>query len=564
MGGTSVSAGKGNGREWRLPHLLYLAAATIILFIIVFLSALGLAAATMEWVLGGIFIALANLSLGALASGAVIEYRHPKWSRLGKWSWLGKLDYVFMGFAILVLAGADVGVGIWLFTSISGAFTQGLFIIIALAAIALGAWLAWHPAPIPPVLKAGSGTPRRALWPHHDPGAPEDERWGPFTPLTMLLGGALGVAAAVAYLGISAWYENVDVPAGHPMPAALASVQGSYLALGDSYSAGEGLLPFVDGTAATACDRSSDSAYPVLLSKWLGSSGGHVPLTFTACSGALVREIMNAAHRPGGLVPPQVSGAVEPSVGLVTLTIGGNNAIFSKVVTACLTAGRCLQEQFPPPNVSEATAKTVLPGALLAKWGPSTIEEIGDEDAVLFRTLRRDFPNARIIVIGYPYLFPNAPAPGLPYIPPACASILNRLSADERSGIQTLQDEFNDRTYEEAVAAGIEYVSPAAIWLDHEPCGRNGQYTNSVKPYLNFPNPINGGSFHPNAAGQQTLAALLACYLDEYHNPPDPFDRGAARTITIPAADLAQPSKLNLALPPGQKEVPGAGHIPGC
>ena len=231
MGGTSVSAGKGNGREWRLPHLLYLAAATIILFIIVFWSALGLAAVTMEWVLGGIFIALANLSLGALASGAVIEYRHPKWSRLGL------LDHVFMAIAILALAGADVGVGIWLFTSTSGALAQGLFIIIALAAIALGAWLAWHPAPIPPVLKAGSGTPRRALWPHHDPGAPEDERWGPFTPLTMLLGGALGVAAAVAYLGISAWYENVDVPAGHPMPAALASVQGSYLALGDSYSA---------------------------------------------------------------------------------------------------------------------------------------------------------------------------------------------------------------------------------------------------------------------------------------------------------------------------------------
>jgi len=130
--------------------------------------------------------------------------------------------------------------------------------------------------------------------------------------------------------------------------------------------------------------------------------------------------------------------------------------------------------------------------------------------------------------------------------------------------MQTLQDEFNDRIYEEAIAAVIEYVSPDAIWDDHEPCGSKGQYTNSVKPYLNFPNPINGGSFHPNAAGQQTLAALLACYLDEYHNPPDPFDRGAARTITIPAADLAQPSKLNLALPPGQKEVPGAGHIPGC
>ena len=563
MGGTSLSAGKGNAREWRLPHLLYLAAAAIILFVVVFWSALGLppfSGITVEWVLGGIFIALANLSLGALASGAVIEYRHPKWSRLGL------LDHIFMGCAILALVGADVGVGIWLFTSTSGALAQGLFIIIALAAIALGAWLAWHPAPIPPVPKAGGGKHRRALWPHHDPGAPgyETEQWGPFTPLTMLLGGALGVAVAVAYLGISAWHENVDVPAGHPMPTALASIQGSYLALGDSYSAGEGLPPFADGTAVTACDQSADSAYPTLLSRWLGSSGSQVPLTFNACSGALVSELLKATHRPGGLVPPQVSGAVEPSVGLVTLTIGGDNAIFSKVVTACLTAGRCMQEQFPPSNVAEATARPVPPGALLTKWGPGTIEEIGDEDAVVFRSLRRDFPNARIIVIGYPYLFPKAPAPGFPYWPPLCASVLNRLSAGERAGMQTLQDEFNDRIYEEAVAAGIEYVSPAAIWDGHEPCGLKGQYTNSVKPYLNFPNPINGGSFHPNAAGQQTLAALLACYLDEYHNPPDPFDRGAARTVTIPAADLASPSQLGLGLPPGLKEVPGADQIPGC
>lgn len=563
MGGTSVSAGKGNAREWRLPHLLYLAGAAIILFAIVFWSALGrwpFSGVTVEWVLGGIFIALANLSLGALASGAVIEFRHPKWSRLGL------LDHVFMAIAILVLAGADVGVGIWLFTSTSGALPQWLFIIIALAAITLGAWLAWHPAPVPPVLRAGGGKPRRALWPHHDPGAPEyqTEQWGPFTPLTMLLGGALGVAVAVAYLGISAWHENVNVTAGHPMPAALASVQGSYLALGDSYSAGEGLPPFVDGTAVTACDRSADSAYPTLLSRWLGSSGRQVPFTFNACSGALVKEILNAAHRPGGLVPPQVSGAVEPSVGLVTLTIGGNNAIFSKVVSACLTAGRCLQEQFPPPNVAEATAAHVPPGALLTKWGPGTIEEIGDEDAALFRALRRDFPNARIIVIGYPYLFPQAAAPGFPYFPPLCASVLNRLSADERAGIRTLQDELNDRIYEEAVAADIEYVSPDAIWDGHEPCGARGQYTNSVKPYLNFPNPINGGSFHPNAAGQQTLAALLACYLDEYHNPPDPFDSGAPRTVTIPAAELASPSQLRLAPPPGLMEVPGAGRIPGC
>ena len=183
---------------------------------------------------------------------------------------------------------------------------------------------------------------------------------------------------------------------------------------------------------------------------------------------------------------------------------------------------------------------------------------------MIFSALRRDYPNARIIVVGYPYLFPDQAAPGFPFYPPLCSSILNRLSVTERDGIRTLQDEFNNRIYEEAVAAGIEFVSPDAIWDHHEPCGSSGQYTNSIKPYLNFPVPINGGSFHPNAAGQQTLAALVACYLDAYHSPPDPFASAGSHTITIPASRLVTPAQLGLVPSPGLDSVPGSGVISGC
>ena len=274
-------------------------------------------------------------------------------------------------------------------------------------------------------------------------------------------------------------------------------------------------------------------------------------------------EILRPIHRTGQLVPAQVGGAIQPSVGLVTLTIGGNNAIFSKVVLTCMVSGNCLGTAFPPPGTGETTAKHVPPGKLLTEWGPATIQEIGDEDAAVFRTLRRDFPNARIVVIGYPYLFPSQSDPGFPFVPPECASILNRLSIPERTGIRTLQDKLNDRTYEEAVAAGIEFVSPVAIWDGHEPCGASGQYTNSVKPYLNFPNPVNGGSFHPNAGGQQTLAALMACYLDQYQRPPDPFAPGAPPIHTVPP-QLVNPSQLHMLPAPGLDAVPGSRTIPGC
>lgn len=210
--------------------------------------------------------------------------------------------------------------------------------------------------------------------------------------------------------------------------------------------------------------------------------------------------------------------------------------------------------------------KNVPQGELLTQWGPGTIEEIGAEDALLFHALRQDFPNARIIVIGYPYLFPNLPAPRFPHLllNPWCSVILNHLSTRERKGLRTLQDEFNNRIYEEAVAAGIEFVSPDAIWDNHEPCGSSGQYTNSVKPYLNFPNPVNGGSFHPNAAGQRALASLVACYLDKYRTRPDFFTSGGPHAITIPASQLLRPSQLQLIPAPGLDSVPGSSTIRNC
>lgn len=125
----------GNKREWRFAHVLYLAAAAIILFVVVFWSALGLpplGGTAVEWALGAIFAALANLSLGTLVSGAVIEFRHPEWSRLHL------LEHIFMAIAILALVGADVGIGIWFFASTSGALSGWLVAVIMLAAFAMG------------------------------------------------------------------------------------------------------------------------------------------------------------------------------------------------------------------------------------------------------------------------------------------------------------------------------------------------------------------------------------------------------------------------------------------
>lgn len=551
------AATTGRQQEWRGLDVVVMAIALVAMFVLVFWAALGqapLAGTTVVGVLGLIFAFLANISIGALACGSYVEIRHPDWTQLHGF------DHVFLLASLVIMTAADGFVAWWLFSSDTGP-GRWYFLATALVALAVGAWWAW-PAVTPRGLRPGlTGHPKWSLWPHRP--CQQYGMWRCFTPLSGLVGGTLGVVIAAGYLGISAWHENSAGAATHSMPQTITGIQGSYVALGDSYSAGEGLPPFADGTALTACDRSVGGAYPVLLDRLLRPGDPQGSLSFSACSGAVISNITQPTHR-AELVPPQISGVIQPSVGLVTLTIGGNNAIFSKVVTTCVTSGDCLEQTFPPPGVSEATAQPVPPGQLLTQWGPATIEQIGQQDAALFAVLRRDFPNARILVVGYPYLFPKTQAPGFPFFPPMCASILNRLSSTERAGIRSLQDAFNNRTYEEAVAAHIEFVSPVAIWDGHEPCGPSGQYTNAIKPYLNFPNPVNGGSFHPDQAGQQTLAALLACYLDSHPQPPDPYASGAGQHITIPAGRLADPQQLGLVQPPGLTSVPGAGLVRGC
>ncbi len=268
--GPGQNQNAGQPREWGLLDLVVLPTAAIVLFVVVFWAALGeppLGGTTIVAVLGYAFVVLTNLSLGALGSGTVIEIRHPNWSRLRG------ADDVFVYAALVFVAAVDAGAAWWVFTSDTGGSTRWLFLGFALAGIAVGAVWAWPGLLFRSLRETSDGRSSRGLWPQHLPDADNQEPWRLFTPLTGMLGAALGAVVAVAYLGISAWHENQDVPAGHPLPSAVTGIHGGYVALGDSYSAGEGLTPFAPGTAATSCDRSVTYAYPDLLIKLLRLAG---------------------------------------------------------------------------------------------------------------------------------------------------------------------------------------------------------------------------------------------------------------------------------------------------
>ncbi|GAB3909204.1 hypothetical protein GCM10029964_110380 [Kibdelosporangium lantanae] len=142
----------------------------------------------------------------------------------------------------------------------------------------------------------------------------------------------------------------------------------NYVSLGDSYSSGVGTGgPYSGGN----CSRSS-TAYPQL---WANS---HSPASFTfaACSGA----------RTGDVLSSQV-GSLQSNTTLVTISIGGNDAGFTDVITTCT-----LNDDTTCVNRVN-TAKTFVNNELPAKL-----------DSV-YAAIRQHSPSARVIVLGYPRFY---------------------------------------------------------------------------------------------------------------------------------------------------------------
>lgn len=266
-----------------------------------------------------------------------------------------------------------------------------------------------------------------------------------FESAAALSGVLVGLVVAVVLLASSA---IVDTEAQHAAPGPVTLPQSgpyaafaNYVALGDSYSAGQGLDP-------TGTCYQSRQAYPWLLAAW-----EKWEVDLEACSGAVIGDIFGAV-----LHGPQVKAArPQPDVGLVTLTIGGNDALFSTVVATCIEHPSCMWGDFPPPDVKEQ--QLVLggrPAPMEHPWALATLLAIGNKLGSahgLFYQLRHHFPNARIVIVGYPYLFPDGPAPLLtPDL--TWATILRRVDEPDRAELRYLQDRFNDLVYEEALQWG--------------------------------------------------------------------------------------------------------------
>lgn len=259
-----------------------------------------------------------------------------------------------------------------------------------------------------------------------------------------------------------------------------AATQGQYVALGDSYSAGEGAYDTPGKPPAEPCHRTGQ-AYPQLVAKTFPFAKG---LAFWACSGARTYNLLDGQNGE----PPQLN-RLNAGTSLVTLTIGGNDTGFANVMAGCVVK---------LPFTSGCTSQSLDVSRRLEKLR-------GDLRVVYGKIVQRA-PNARVIVLGYPRLFSEASS-GTFNISVADQQWLNARGRDMDQLIrQVVQDE--DKAIVDAHGKGsFEYVDAYSAFAGHEVGGGDPDVNGLDMNLLALT--VSPGSFHPNAHGYQALAALV-------------------------------------------------------
>ncbi len=268
--------------------------------------------------------------------------------------------------------------------------------------------------------------------------------------------------------------------AGEPPAPAPAPTFSSYVALGDSFTAG----PFVPTTdVADGCFR-SDGNYPSLLAERLEIDD----FTDVSCSGVRTREL-NKPYEPvpNANVPPQLA-AVDRDTELVTIGIGGNDfGLFSTLVQTCTFLRAVDPEGSPCADSLESQGVDL----------EAQTERIGDRVARAVRQVQRRAPDAEIVVVGYLRLAPDDDR---------CPRDLPFADGDyELAGDVT--EALNAALETAAADTGARFVDMYAASENHDVCAEepwvNGRRTDRSAAL----------AYHPFAAGMVAVADEIEAVL---------------------------------------------------
>ena len=324
----------------------------------------------------------------------------------------------------------------------------------------------------------------------------------------------LATNTAGAPIQVGGWPRGVAVAAG----GGGGNDVYKYVALGDSFSAGEGIEDFFE--PGNRCHR-SELAYPTFveqpgltgLSVFTRRQAGDTSVKwgFQACSGATTAEVVyDDAQLHGdflGQLALNRTGdtgndndlPVDAATDLVTITIGGNDLKFSKIVAFCLRKLNCRTAIFRD-------------GKPLNRWLRDERNTLSHQLDIVFSRIYRQAPDARILVLGYPQRFP-ASLPEqlcLRLSTPIYNVPLFSWTPYEQNYLRQATSEANQliaaRVEAALIPAGqITFVPVDTLFAGHEICGRRRDWINAATPTLSRAGvSLNPQSFHPNEYGQRS------------------------------------------------------------
>ena len=346
--------------------------------------------------------------------------------------------------------------------------------------------------------------------------------WGKRLAVGGAVAGALGVGVVLG-LVLAPDDDKQPPPPTGPLPRIDLGAPGTYLAIGDSYSAGEGLPEYDPETddlpAGDRCHRSPQYAFPMRLQP---AFEPQMTIVHRACSGAQIKHVFDEIQTHGS-TPNHLGLQIEPGdetgtpgtikddLRLVTITISGNDLHFADMLIFCAKHSSCLDDEFES-------------GMTLSQLAEVRLDTIQSQLTDLYRRIREIAPaGTRILAVGYPGLFPDH-APSL-LSDPFCHEVLKLWGEPERDAIRDWNVRLDVRIQTAADAAGIEYVDVYPYFGQHETCGSAG-------PWIKFVGDPSraerDGWFHPTRAGQYMLARVTACYLHVYRSPDQFAEQEAA------------------------------------
>jgi lysophospholipase L1-like esterase len=228
-----------------------------------------------------------------------------------------------------------------------------------------------------------------------------------------------------------------------------------YVALGDSYSSGTGTRDYYN----ERCQRSR-RAYAKIIDR----ERPNTKVVLAACAGAETKDVL----------ADQV-GPLDGSTRWVTITIGGNDAGFSRVVAECAK----------PRWASNCGAELTEARHYIKQRLPTRLESVYD-------AIERGAPQATVIVLSYPRLFRGEDCDPATFF-----------SDRELTRLNATAELLRDKTRRAAASSGPRFVFRDAIprFSGHEVCSPDEWLSGLSQPLRE--------SYHPNRAGHRSGYARL-------------------------------------------------------